>query len=185
MKFQITEKVEIPEGISCSYENKVLKCVKGSLEISRIVNLPKAEVKVDEKFIVLSCKKSTKKERKTIMSFLAHIKNIFAGLDKKFVYKLQAVNVHFPITLKVEGENLLINNFLGEKNPRTAKILSDVNVEVKGQEITISSKNKEAAGQTATNFEKATKIKRRDRRVFQDGIYIVEKPSRLKGVENE
>jgi large subunit ribosomal protein L6 len=80
------------------------------------------------------------------------------------------------MTLKVEGSKLAINNFLGEKKPRFAEILPNVNVDIKGQNITVSSPDKEAAGQTAANFEKATKVKNRDRRIFQDGIYIVEKP---------
>jgi len=35
--------------------------------------------------------------------------------------------------------------------------------------------NKEAVGQTAANIEQKTKIKVYDPRVFQDGIYLVEK----------
>ena len=103
---------------------------------------------------------------------------MFKGLDEKFVYKLQSCNVHFPMTLKVEKNKLIISNFLGEKTPRHAEILSGVDVEIKGQNITISSHDKESAGHTAANFEKATKIKNRDRRIFQDGIFIVEKPGR-------
>jgi len=38
--------------------------------------------------------------------------------------------------------------------------------------------NLEDAGQTAANIERATKIKGFDPRVFQDGIYIIEKPGR-------
>jgi len=49
-------------------------------------------------------------------------------------------------------------------------------VEIKGNQITISSNNVERAGQTAANIEKATKISKKDRRVFQDGCFITEKP---------
>jgi len=80
------------------------------------------------------------------------------------------------MTLKLEGDKLKISNFLGEKISRVAQVLPNVEVEIKGNEITISSHNKESAGQTAANFEKATKVKGRDRRIFQDGIFITHKP---------
>ncbi len=101
---------------------------------------------------------------------------MFSGLQEEFVYKLEAANVHFPMTLKVDSGFLIITNFLGEKFPRKAKILHSVDVEVKGNLITISSHDKESAGQTAANIERATKVRDRDRRVFQDGCYIVERP---------
>ena len=94
------------------------------------------------------------------------------------MYHLEAVNVHFPMSLKIEGGKLAINNFFGEKTPRYAKILPNVEVKLEGQKIIIISSNKEAAGQTAANFEKATKIKNRDKRIYQDGIYITQKPGR-------
>ena len=48
-------------------------------------------------------------------------------------------------------------------------------MKVKGQEIIVEGIDKEATGQTAANIEQATRITKWDRRVFQDGIYIVEK----------
>src|SRR3989344_4935855 len=92
----------------------------------------------------------------------------------------ESCNVHFPVTLKVEGNKFVITNFLGEKTPRFAKIPQGVKVEVKGQKITVSSHNKDLAGQTAANLEKATKIRSRDRRIFQDGIFLVERPAGAK-----
>jgi len=80
--------------------------------------------------------------------------------------------------MKIDSGRLLINNFLGEKNPRVAVILPNVDVQLKGAKITVTSADKDAAGQTAANIEKATKIRNRDRRIFQDGIYIVERPGR-------
>jgi large subunit ribosomal protein L6 len=41
--------------------------------------------------------------------------------------------------------------------------------------VTVSGSDREKVGQTAANIEMACKIKKRDRRVFQDGIYIVSK----------
>ncbi|MEC7431143.1 MAG: 50S ribosomal protein L6, partial [Candidatus Thermoplasmatota archaeon] len=42
-------------------------------------------------------------------------------------------------------------------------------------DVTVSGSDREKVGQTAANIERACKIKKRDRRVFQDGIYIVSK----------
>ena len=85
------------------------------------------------------------------------------------------VYAHFPMQVKVEGKTLVIGNFLGEKKPRVAKILGDTDVKVSGNEVIISGINKEDVGQTAANIEQKTKIRRFDPRVFQDGIYIVQK----------
>jgi large subunit ribosomal protein L6 len=88
---------------------------------------------------------------------------------------MKIVYAHFPMTVKVKGNLINIDNFLGERSPRVAKIMGDVKVSVKGEDVTITGINKEDVGQTMANIEQATKIKRRDPRVFQDGIYLVDK----------
>lgn len=175
MKQKISQKIEVPAGVNCEFSNNVLSCKKGSVTLVRQINEPSITIRAAGNEIIFECLAGNKNQLKVIMSLVAHVKNMFSGLDKKFVYKLQACNVHFPMTLKVEKDKLAINNFLGEKKPRFAAILPNVNVEVKGQMITVSSADREAAGQTAANFEKATKIRLRDRRIFQDGIYITDK----------
>ena len=84
------------------------------------------------------------------------------------------------MTLKIDGEYLLINNFLGEKTPRKVKISKKVSIEIKGSRITLTSTEKDAAGQIASNIEKVTKIRNRDRRVFQDGIFMIDRPGGMK-----
>ena len=97
------------------------------------------------------------------------------GIEKGFEYKLKAVYSHFPITVELHGKEAIIKNFLGEKIPRKTKILPNVDVKIDKDFITVNSSDKESAGQTAANFEKATWIRLKDRRVFQDGIFIINK----------
>ena len=175
MRKEINQELEMPEGISCEYTLGSLSCKGNGLEVKRAMKIPGVNVIIHNTKITLHCKKGNKNDYKTIMSNLAHIRNIFNGLNKKYIYHLDICNVHFPMTVKIDKNKFMINNFLGEKTPRTAKIIKGVEVEVKGQKITVQSPDLEAAGQTAANIEKATQIRKRDRRIFQDGIYITEK----------
>ena len=75
------------------------------------------------------------------------ILNAIAGFEKEYVYTLSVVYSHFPITVKVEGQNIIISNFLGEKKPRKTKIAPGCTVEINGKEITVKGKNKYAVGQ--------------------------------------
>lgn len=176
MKEQILEKIELPSGVLCEYEGKMFKCRKGHIELARLIYSPRINIAIRDGSVILNCERGNKIEKKTIKSFMAHIKNILKGLDEKFIYVLEACNVHFPMTFRVEGNKFVIDNFLGEKTSRYAEILPNVEIKIKGQEIRVISSDKESAGQTSGNFEKVTKIKGRDRRIFQDGIYIVRKP---------
>ena len=97
------------------------------------------------------------------------------GVTEGFEYKMKTVFAHFPIKTSVEGNKFVIQNFLGERSPRTAKILEGVTVEAKGENVTVSGTDKEKVGQTAANIERATKVKKRDIRVFQDGVYVTSK----------
>lgn len=170
--------LKIPEGISCDFSEGVLICKSESGELKKEISSPRIDISVKGDELKLGCKDANKNDRRNIATYEALIKNVFQGLKEKYVYKLQSANVHFPMTLKKEGNKVLISNFLGEKIPRVAMVQDNVEVEIKGNDITVSSPDKIKAGQTASNLEKATKVKGRDRRIFQDGIYITEKPAR-------
>lgn len=175
MKKKFIDEIKIPEGVQCSFEHHVLVCKKSGNELKRDFKMRDCELSINGDKIIMKSDRADRKTIASIRAFMAHVQNMFRGLDNKFVYELEICNVHFPTTVKVEGNKLTIANFLGEKEKRVAHILPHVDVEIKGQKITVASHNLESAGQTAANMEKATKILKRDRRVFQDGIFITSK----------
>jgi large subunit ribosomal protein L6 len=171
----IREEVEIPEGVEVTIEGNVVKVKGPKGELQRELKYPGVKIFTEDGKVVVYKEFPRKKDIAIARTFKAHIANMIKGVTEGFTYKLKVVYSHFPVTVKVQGDEVVIENFLGEKNPRRAKILPGVTVKVRGQEITVESIDKEKAGQTAANIEQATRITKWDRRVFQDGIYIVEK----------
>jgi len=88
--------------------------------------------------------------------------------------KLKIIYAHFPVSVEIKGKEIMIKNFIGEKQPRRARIMGSTKVESKGTEMNLSGNSKEDIGQTFANIKSATKIRNRDSRVFQDGFYLVE-----------
>src|SRR5207302_5132530 len=94
-------------------------------------------------------------------------------------YNLRTVYAHYPGTVKVDekAKTLKVENCTGEKTPRSAQILDGVKVVVKGDDITVEGVDIKAVSQTAANIQNSTKIKKKDLRVFLDGMYIDTKTS--------
>jgi large subunit ribosomal protein L6 len=169
------QQIMVPEGVKISLNKKKL-LVDGPLgKIERDINLGKISLKIENDKIVVGCKNSTKKEKKIIKTSSAHIRNMIKGVQNKFEYKLKICFNHFPFTLKVEGCNAVVKNFLGEKKERSIEIPKGAEIKIDKDIITVNSIDKEIAGQTAANLEKLTRIRGRDVRVFQDGIYMINK----------
>jgi len=174
-KKELIEKITVPDNVTVTIENNnvVVKGEKGTL--SRVFSHPNIHLKIDGKILEISCKLPRKKDKALLNTFVAHIKNMIKGVTVGFEYKMKTVFSHFPIKTSVEGKVVLIQNFLGERSPRRAEILEGVTVEPKGDDITVKGIDKEKVGQTIANIERATKVKNRDVRVFQDGVYKVVK----------
>ncbi len=174
---RIEEFVDIPEGVDITVDGLTVT-VKGPKGTLTREFKTKEEVHIDKegnriKIWALFPRRKTKAMIGTIR---AHINNMITGVTKGYVYKLRIHYRHFPMNVSVEGNKVVIKNFLGEKHPRYADILDGVTVKVKGkEEIIVEGIDKERVGQTAANIEQATIVKKKDPRVFVDGIYIVEK----------
>jgi large subunit ribosomal protein L6 len=171
----LREEIPIPEGITVTVDEAVtIKGSKGTL--TRNFNNKKAiTISVEGDNVVVEARFPKKKEKAMLGTIRSHINNMIIGLTDGFSYKMKIVYAHFPMTVKKTGDKITIENFLGERHPRSAKIVGDADVKIKGDEVVVSGINKEHVGQTMANMEQATKIKGRDPRVFQDGIYLVSK----------
>jgi large subunit ribosomal protein L6 len=175
MKKSLSQKIEIPEGVEAEIEgNKiVIKGSKGTNE--REFNLANLTFEKKKNEIIIGNEKSSKKEKRRMNTIAAHIRNMLKGTQEEFEYKLKVCFSHFPITVEVKGNEASIKNFLGERVPRKVRIPAGAKVNVEKDIITITSPSIETAGQAAANFENVTRIRNRDRRVFQDGIFITSK----------
>jgi len=178
MNKNLMREVEIPEGVEVLVSGNKITVKGNGKELVREVDNGKVSMAVADGKVVLTAKGATRRESKMIGTIWAHLKNMIKGVGEDYVYTLEVCNVHFPMNVKAEGEKVTIKSFLGETTQREARIMPNAKVDIKGNQITVSSYDIEAAGQTAANLEKATRLTGRDRRIFQDGIFITEKPWR-------
>ncbi|MBC7107978.1 MAG: 50S ribosomal protein L6 [Methanomassiliicoccales archaeon] len=175
----VEEVVSIPGGVTIELSdgNVTVSGPKGKL--TRRLAHPRVQITKSDGEIIVHCEFPRKKERALVGTFAAHIKNMVEGVLHGFEYKMKIVYSHFPIKAYVKGDKFIIENFLGERTPRKANIVGDTKIAVKGNEVILTGIDIEAVSQTAANIERATAIKGYDSRVFQDGIYIVEKARRM------
>lgn len=178
MTKDIEVKYEIPqtEGAEIEMDGEEL-VVSGEKGTNRRAFLhPKLELALDNDRVTIKAVGPNRKIRGLMGTWEAHIRNMMKGVTDGFQYKMKIVYSHFPMKAMVKGEEFVVENFMGEKHPRTTKILGDTKVQVKGDTVELDGPNKEHVGQTMANIEQLTMIKGYDPRVFQDGIYLVEKP---------
>lgn len=176
----IEEKVEVPKDVKVTMDGAKITMKGGFGTVSKEFVHPIVKVKLESGHFVISCEMPKQRDKAVVGTFAAHLRNMIGGVTHGYEYDMRVVYSHFPIKAAVKGNKFIIENFLGEKAARHADIVGDVKVAVKGNEVTATGADLEAVSQTAANIERATKIKGFDPRVFQDGIYIVEKARRAK-----
>ncbi len=167
--------IGIPEGVNVAIDNMNVSVSGPQGQVKRELWYPGITIKKVDSEIVVETQMQRREQLAMLGTFESHLKNMMNGVSKGYEYTMKVVYSHFPIQLKAEGNQVLISNFLGEKKARKANILGNTKVEIKGDQVIISGINKEDVGQTAANIRTATKIKRFDPRVFQDGVYLVER----------
>ncbi|MEK6808855.1 MAG: 50S ribosomal protein L6 [Nanoarchaeota archaeon] len=171
----IEQRLEIPDGITVRVDLGVviLSSLKG--ELRRNMHNKRIKIIVENKNLSFITERDTKNLRKLIGTYKAHINNMFRGLKDGHKYILKICSGHFPMNVSVSKNDFIVKNLLGEKIPRVLRFDNKVSVNVDGEIVTVESIDKELAGQTSASIEQLTKRAGYDTRVFQDGIYIINK----------
>lgn len=173
---KIEERIEIPEGVDVKIGDRIVNATGPKGSAQRKWDDKKIKVSVEGKEVVfMVTDKPSKRERRSVGTLRAHVKNVLRGAKEGFVYKLKICSGHFPMNVSVSGNEFVVKNFLGEKTPRKVKIMPGVKVVVQGQEVKVEGVDKELVSQTAADIEQLTRRTNYDKRIFQDGIYIIHK----------
>ncbi len=167
--------VRIPEGVTVNLEGKTVEVTGEKGRLIRDFSHAPVSILLENGEIVVSALWARRKVSALVGTVCSHIGNMVKGVTAGFTYRLKVVFSHFPISVKVQQDGIVIENFIGERSPRIAKIVGETKVSVKDDDIIVQGLNIEEVSQTAANIEQATKVKERDPRKFLDGIYVYEK----------
>ena len=168
--------LEIPDDVTAEVDHLDVTIEGPEGSVTRRLWYPDVTVEVDGDHVVIESETVNAKTNATVGTFESHVENAFHGVTEGWEYEMEVFYSHFPMQVRVEGDEVVIENFLGERAPRRTTIHGDTDVSVDGETVTLSGPNKDDVGQTAADIEQLTKVKGKDTRVFQDGVYITAKP---------
>jgi large subunit ribosomal protein L6 len=167
--------VQLPEGVTASLQGRMLT-IRGKLgEAKKDFDKVSINVAVDGDKVVVTPFSPKRKDNVIVNTAVSLVGNMVTGVTKGYTYRLKVVYAHFPITVKTKGSQILVENFVGERSPRIAEIVGSCKVTVEGDDVLVKGVSLEDVGQTSANVELATKIRRKDQRIFLDGVYIYQK----------
>ena len=166
--------IVVPQGVKVAVVGGVVS-VSGSLgSNNRKFNDALLSVAADSNGVVIKAievKGLAKKARVAENALAKEIRNDIAGVTEYFEIEMKSVHAHFPLSVEAKGNTVQLKNMIGERAPRVVSVMGNTKVEVKGQNIRVYGTKLDDVTQTAANLRKASKIRRKDERVFQDGVY--------------
>ena len=172
---EVSKIIQAPDDVKVTIEGRKVTVEGANGTLARDFSHASISIELEGKTIRVWAEWPRKKEAALVGTIYSHIQNMITGVRKGFTHKLKIVFSHFPISVKVKGKTVLIENFTGERSARKAKIMGDTQVKVRSEDVIVQGINLEDVSQTAANIEQATKVKRKDPRIFLDGIYVYER----------
>lgn len=172
------ERVKIPDNVSVEVQGSrvIVRGPKGVVE-KNFEHAKRVLIDVDNnsREVVVKSYLGRSREKALVGAIATHIRNMITGVTKGYRYYLKIIYTHFPMSVSVEKDRVVVSRVLGGRDVRYAKILGGVKVQIKERDIIVEGIDLDAVSQTAANIERAAKITGFDRRIIMDGIYIYKK----------
>jgi large subunit ribosomal protein L6 len=169
------KEVEIPEGVKVSFSDCMLKASGPKGDLSRRISCQGIKITVEDKKIVFESETERRKMKSLAGTWASHARNLIDGVNHGYEARLKAVYSHFPMKLNMDGNKFILGNFLGGREDVSVTIKGNVTVKIEKEEVIVTGIDKEEVGQAASLIENLARVKRFDRRIFQDGIHLTKK----------
>lgn len=181
---RLVQVIDVPDGVE-------LRFAKGTMRVSGRLGaatkdfrkIPVAiEVSGDGRKVTARAAGRRKRDYSILNTACSIIRNLVGGVQEGYTVKMKVVYAHFPITVRVDGDAILVENFQGERSARRARIVGrGTKVDPQGEDVVITGPVLTDVAQTAANLQQNTRVKNKDHRVFLDGIYVYEKRAGMDG----
>eukprot|EP01061_Rhynchopus_euleeides_P012839 TRINITY_DN225_c0_g4_i1.p1 TRINITY_DN225_c0_g4~~TRINITY_DN225_c0_g4_i1.p1 ORF type:complete len:187 (+),score=85.04 TRINITY_DN225_c0_g4_i1:68-628(+) len=170
----------VPEGVTVEIRNREVKVTGPRGTLRRSFQHAQLNLTLEDNVVTAEVWFGGDVDVSIIKTCLSAIRNMITGVTLGYKYKMRFAYAHFPVGVTVEGQQIQIRNFLGEKYVRRVTMPEGVTatrteVTVMKDELVIEGNCINAVSQTAAQVHGVCLVKRKDIRKFLDGIYVSEK----------
>ena len=177
-----SDKLSIPDGIKVTCTARCVKVVGKRGELSKSFKHLSVVITVDEdeRVVKIECWFANRKRRACVRSVKSAIENMFTGVTKGYEYHMRLAYAHFPINTHIPNDksSIEIRNYIGERQIRRITMLPGVTIE-KGKdvkdELILSGNDVDLVSLSAALIQQSCQAKKKDIRMFLDGIYVSER----------
>ena len=116
-----TNEIVIPDGVSVSKDQNLITTNGSNGKVQKDFTKIPALIEVGKEKITIRSYGNRKSDFALVNTVHSLIRNMIKGSTTGFTYKLKIVFAHFPISVKIKGQQVYIENFFGERSVQSVK----------------------------------------------------------------
>src|SRR3989344_3524986 len=128
------KRIEVPENVQIEIKERTIIVAGPKGKDEKDFNDPRFNKSIEfikeGNALVIKSTSDKRKIKAMIGTVHAHVKNMIRGVTVGFKYTMKVIYSHFPITVAIQGKEIQVKNFLGEKGARITDVIGGTNVKV-------------------------------------------------------